>query len=163
MLHLAAEVAASLTTLHPDYAILAGRIEVLMLHKRTMSRFSQVIHALYHHTDGATGKHSPTKALDAAILYKRDYDYTYFGFKTLERSYLPKLDGIVCERPQHLLMRVSVGIHHNDIEAAIRTYGLMSEGYFTHASPTMFNAGTRFPQLSSCYLLTMSEDSIEGI
>jgi ribonucleoside-diphosphate reductase subunit M1 len=173
---LAAEVAASLTTFHPDYAFLAGRIAVSLLHKRTNARFSDVADALYKHVDVSTGKHSPkvsrefyesvsanSETLDAAIVHQRDYSYTYFGFKTLERSYLLRLNDEACERPQHLLMRVALGIHLNDIDSAIQTYELMSSGLFTHASPTLFNAGTIFPQLASCYLLTMSADSIDGI
>jgi len=101
--------------------------------------------------------------LDSEIIYDRDFDYDYFGFKTLERSYLLKLGGKVVERPQHMLMRVSVGIHKEDIESAIKTYHLMSQRWFTHASPTLFNAGTPRAQLSSCFLICMKDDSIEGI
>jgi ribonucleoside-diphosphate reductase alpha chain len=106
-------------------------------------------------------KHAAT--LDSAIIYDRDYNYDFFGFKTLERSYLLRLDGKVVERPQHMLMRVSVGIHKDDIDSAIKTYNMMSERWFTHATPTLFNAGTPKPQMSSCFLLTMKDDSIEGI
>ncbi|KAL9973373.1 hypothetical protein ACROYT_G019824 [Oculina patagonica] len=173
---LAAETAASMTTVHPDYAILAARIEVSNLHKETEKVFSEVMTALYNFVNPKNGKHSPliskdtheiimknADKLNAAIIYDRDYHYNYFGFKTLMRSYLLKIDGKVAERPQHMLMRVSVGIHQNDIDAAIETYNLMSEKWFTHASPTLFNAGTCKPQLSSCFLLTMSDDSIDGI
>src|SRR5690606_38024392 len=101
--------------------------------------------------------------LDSTIIYNRDFQYDYFGFKTLERSYLLKINGNIAERPQHMLMRVSVGIHVDDLEAALETYELMSKKYFTHATPTLFNAGTPIPQMSSCFLLTMKDDSIDGI
>lgn len=101
--------------------------------------------------------------LDAEIIYDRDFDYDYFGFKTLERSYLLRINGEIIERPQHMLMRVSVGIHKEDIDAAVNTYNLMSERWFIHASPTLFNSGTPHPQLSSCFLVAMKNDSIEGI
>ena len=174
--NLAAEIAASLTTTHPDYALLASRIAVSNLHKSTNKSFSKTMAALYHYVDSKTGKKAPLLAddvheiiqknaqlLDSTIIYDRDFGYDYFGFKTLERSYLMKLDGKVAERPQHMLMRVSVGIHKEDIDAAIETYHLMSERWFTHATPTLFNAGTPKPQMSSCFLLTMKDDSIEGI
>jgi ribonucleoside-diphosphate reductase alpha chain len=174
--NLAAEIAASLTTTHPDYALLASRIAVSNLHKSTNKSFSKTMAALYHYVDSKTGKKAPLIAddvheiiqknaqlLDSTIIYDRDFGYDYFGFKTLERSYLMKLDGKVAERPQHMLMRVSVGIHKEDIDAAIETYHLMSERWFTHATPTLFNAGTPKPQMSSCFLLTMKDDSIEGI
>ncbi|KAK9716786.1 ribonucleotide-diphosphate reductase subunit rnr1 [Basidiobolus ranarum] len=174
--NLAAETAAYMTTKHPDYAILAARIAVSNLHKETKKQFSSVISDLYHYVNPKTEKPSPKIAketyeivmknaerLDSAIIYDRDFNYNYFGFKTLERSYLLKLDSQVAERPQHLVMRVSVGIHGEDIDAAIETYNYMSEKYFTHASPTLFNAGTPIPQLSSCFLVSMREDSIEGI
>ena len=174
--NLAAEVAASMTTRHPDYALLAARIAVSNLHKQTKRRFSEVMQDLYENHHPKTGAHAPMVSkeildivlanadrLNAAIVYDRDYSYTYFGFKTLERSYLLKINGKVIERPQHMLMRVAVGIHEDDIPAAIETYNLMSERWFTHASPTLFNAGTNRPQLSSCFLLTMMDDSIEGI
>jgi len=174
--NLAAEIAASMTTIHPDYAILAARIAVSNLHKETKKNFSDVIDDLYSYKDPKTGrriqmisdktyevvkKHADD--LNSAILYDRDFHYNYFGFKTLERSYLLKINRKVVERPQHMLMRVAVGIHGNDIEAAVETYNLLSEKWFTHASPTLFNAGTPRPQLSSCFLLTMKDDSIEGI
>ncbi|GAA4390829.1 ribonucleoside-diphosphate reductase subunit alpha [Hymenobacter koreensis] len=174
--NLAAETAASLTTKHPDYAILAARIAVSNLHKVTSKSFSSTVKRLYTYEDPKTGEnasliardvweivHKHAAQLDSAIIYDRDYNYDYFGFKTLERSYLLRLDGKVVERPQHMLMRVAVGIHKDDIEQAIETYNLMSERWFTHATPTLFNAGTPKPQLSSCFLLTMKDDSIEGI
>ncbi|XP_017292415.1 ribonucleoside-diphosphate reductase large subunit-like isoform X1 [Kryptolebias marmoratus] len=173
---LAAETAATLTTKHPDYAILAARIAVSNLHKETKKVFSDVMEDLYHYVNPLNKRHSPmicketldivleNKArLNSAIIYDRDFSYNFFGFKTLERSYLLKIKGKVAERPQHMLMRVSVGIHKRDIDAAIETYNLLSEKWFTHASPTLFNAGTNRPQLSSCFLLSMKDDSIEGI
>lgn len=174
--NLAAETAASLTTRHPDYALLASRIAVSNLHKNTIKSFSQTMKNLYEYTDKTTGKHMPlladdvwaiieknAEALDSAIIYDRDFGFDYFGFKTLEKSYLLKLDGKIAERPQHMYMRVAVGIHKEDIESAIKTYNLMSERWFTHATPTLFNAGTPKPQMSSCFLLTMKDDSIDGI
>merc|ERR1719365_557883 len=174
--NLAAEIAATLTTKHPDYAILAARIAVSNLHKETQKKFSDVITDLYNMKHSSTGKPIPMidekyynivqkhkDKLDAAVLYDRDFQYQYFGFKTLERSYLLKKDGKCVERPQQMLMRVAVGIHGEDIEAAIETYDLLSKKLFTHASPTLFNAATPRPQLSSCFLLTMASDSIEGI
>ncbi|KAI7864524.1 ribonucleoside-diphosphate reductase large chain [Spinellus fusiger] len=174
--NLAAETAAYLTTAHPDYAILAARIAISNLHKETKKIFSQVVDDLYKYINPKTEKHSPmisdytydvimknAERLNSAIIYDRDFGYNFFGFKTLERSYLLKINGKVAERPQHLIMRVAVGIHGNDIDSAIETYNLMSERFFTHASPTLFNAGTPRPQMSSCFLLTMKEDSIEGI
>jgi ribonucleoside-diphosphate reductase alpha chain len=174
--NLAAETAASLTTKHPDYATLAARIAVSNLHKGTKKSFSQTIQDLFHYTDPKTGEPAPLIAedvldivtrnadlLDSTIIYDRDYNFDYFGFKTLERSYLLKMHGRVVERPQHMLMRVSIGIHKEDLEAAIETYNLMSDKWFVHATPTLFNAGTPKPQLSSCFLLTMKEDSIPGI
>lgn len=174
--NLAAETAASLTTKHPDYALLASRIAVSNLHKNTNKSFSKTMEALYNYIDPKTGKKAPLLAddvyeiimknaqeLDSTIIYDRDFGYDYFGFKTLERSYLLKLNGQVAERPQHMIMRVAVGIHKDDIAAAIETYNLMSERWFTHATPTLFNAGTPKPQMSSCFLLTVKEDSIDGI
>ncbi|XP_029704057.1 ribonucleoside-diphosphate reductase large subunit-like isoform X2 [Takifugu rubripes] len=173
---LAAETAATLTTKYPDYAILAARIAVSNLHKETKKVFSDVMEDLYNYVNPLNKQHSPMISketldivlenkdrLNSAIIYDRDFSYNFFGFKTLERSYLLKTNGKVAERPQHMLMRVAVGIHQADIEAAIETYNLLSEKWFTHASPTLFNAGTRKPQLSSCFLLAMREDSIEGI
>lgn len=174
--NLAAETAASLTVKHPDYALLASRIAVSNLHKNTIKTFSDTMKLLYECRDSKAGKAAPLLAddvwaiiqehaelLDSTIIYDRDYSFDYFGFKTLEKSYLLKVDNKVVERPQHMFMRVSVGIHKNDIESAIKTYHLMSERWFTHATPTLFNAGTPKPQMSSCFLLTMKEDSIDGI
>ena len=174
--NLAAETAASLTTTHPDYALLASRIAVSNLHKNTEKSFSKTMEMLYTYLDPKTGQKAALIAddvfeiiknnaqlLDSSIIYDRDFGYDYFGFKTLERSYLLKLHGKVAERPQHMIMRVAVGIHKEDIESAIETYNLMSERWFTHATPTLFNAGTPKPQMSSCFLLTMKDDSIDGI
>merc|ERR1711899_586180 len=172
--NLAAEIAATMTTKHPDYAILAARIVVANLHKETKKVFSEVITDLYNMrshdrpTPMISEEHykiimANADRLNSAIVSNRDFNYQYFGFKTLERSYLLKIDGKVVERPQHMLMRVSVGIHGTDIDAAIETYDLLSQKLFTHASPTLFNAATPRPQLSSCFLLTMADDSIEGI
>lgn len=174
--NLAAETAAYLTTKHPDYAILAARIAVSNLHKNTKKSFSAVIEDLYRYIDPKNGKSAPlisddvyeivmknADILDSAVIYDRDFDYDYFGFKTLERSYLLKLNGKIVERPQQMLMRVAVGIHKEDLQAAIETYNLLSQKWFTHATPTLFNAGTPKPQLSSCFLLTMKDDSIPGI
>ena len=165
-----------MTTEHPDYSILAARIAVSNLHKMTKKSFSEVMTDCYTYVDAASGRASKMiaddvyeiimknkDALDSAIIYDRDYSYDYFGFKTLERSYLLKINGEIAERPQHMLMRVSVGIHKEDIERAIETYNLMSQKYFTHASPTLFNSGTPVPQMSSCFLVHMKDDSIEGI
>ena len=174
--NLAAEVAATMTVQHPDFALLASRISVSNLHKNTDKSFSATMEKLYNYIDSKTGEDAPLLAedvynviktnaaeLDSAIIYDRDFNYDYFGFKTLERAYLLKLDGKIAERPQHMLMRVSLGIHKEDIEAAIETYKLMSEKWFTHATPTLFNAGTPKPQMSSCFLLSTQDDSIEGI
>ena len=174
--NLAAETAAYKTTTHPDYAVLAARIAISNLHKETKKGFSQVIQDLHDYVNPKTGKHSSMiseetfhtvmkhrDVLDSAIIYDRDFHYNFFGFKTLERSYLLRINGKVAERPQHMLMRVAVGIHGEDIESAIETYNYMSEKAFTHASPTLFNAGTPNPQMSSCFLVSMKDDSIEGI
>ena len=168
--NLAAEVAAGKTMDHPDYALLASRIAVSNLHKDTKKTFSEVIEDLYHYIDPKTNQKASLVAddvfeaimnnrdlLDSSIIYDRDFRYDYFGFKTLSRSYLLKLDGKIVERPQQMLMRVSVGIHKNDVEGAIKTYNLMSEGWFTHATPTLFNAGTPKPQMSTFFLLKMKE------
>ena len=165
-----------MTTSHPDYARLAARISVSNLHKNTKKTFSEVMTDLYEYVNPRTGKKAPLLSdevykvimdnadeLDSTIIYNRDFGYDYFGFKTLERSYLLKLNGQIVERPQHMLMRVSVGIHLNDLAAAKETYELMSKKYFTHATPTLFNSGTPKPQMSSCFLLTMKDDSIDGI
>ncbi|MRX64177.1 ribonucleoside-diphosphate reductase subunit alpha [Maribacter luteus] len=174
--NLAAEIAATMTTMHPDYAKLAARISVSNLHKNTKKSFSETMKDLYTYVNPRTGKKAPllsdevfkvisenAEALDSTIIYNRDFSYDYFGFKTLERSYLLKLNGQIAERPQHMLMRVSVGIHLNDLDAVKETYELMSKKYFTHATPTLFNSGTPKPQMSSCFLLAMKDDSIEGI
>ena len=151
--NLAAEIAATLTTKHPDYAILAARIVVANLHKETKKVFSEVMKDLHEMKNN--GRPTPmisdyhmdiiqrnAQRLNSAIVYDRDFNYQFFGFKTLERSYLLKIDGKVVERPQHMLMRVSIGIHGEDIDAAIETYNMLSEKLFTHASPTLFNAAT---------------------
>lgn len=174
--NLAAETAAAMTVTHPDYAQLAARIAVSNLHKNTKKSFSETMSDMYHYVNPRTGKASPlvsdeayevitanAERLDSAIIYTRDFGYDYFGFKTLERSYLLKINGKIVERPQHMLMRVSVGIHLDDIDSAIETYELMSKKFFTHATPTLFNAGTPKPQMSSCFLLAMQDDSIDGI
>ncbi|HEA30450.1 MAG TPA: ribonucleoside-diphosphate reductase subunit alpha [Leeuwenhoekiella sp.] len=174
--NLAAEIAATMTTAHPDYAKLAARISVSNLHKNTKKTFSEVMTDLYEYVNPRTGKKAPLVAddvykvlmenkeeLDSSIIYNRDFGYDYFGFKTLERSYLLKLDGKIAERPQHMLMRVSLGIHLDDLESVKETYELMSKKYFTHATPTLFNSGTPKPQMSSCFLLAMQDDSIDGI
>src|SRR5574343_885000 len=174
--NLAAETAASMTVTHTDFAQLAARIAVSNLHKNTKKSFSETMVDLYHYVNPRTGKKSPLLAddvyevimanaekLDSTIIYNRDFNYDYFGFKTLERSYLLKINGKIVERPQHMLMRVSVGIHLDDLQAVIETYDLMSKKYFTHATPTLFNAGTPKPQMSSCFLLSMKDDSIDGI
>lgn len=174
--NLAAETAAAMTIAHPDYAQLAARIAVSNLHKNTKKSFSETMSDMYHYVNPRTNQKSPllsddvyqtimanAEELDSMIIYNRDFNYDYFGFKTLERSYLLKINGKIVERPQHMLMRVSVGIHLNDIEAVKETYELMSKKFFTHATPTLFNAGTPKPQMSSCFLLTMKDDSIDGI
>ena len=174
--NLASEIAATMTTTHPDYAKLAARISVSNLHKNTKKVFSEVMDDLYTYINPRTGNDAALLAddvyqiikdnaalLDSTIIYSRDFNYDYFGFKTLERSYLLKLNGEIAERPQHMLMRVSIGIHKEDIEAAIETYELMSKKFFTHATPTLFNSGTPKPQMSSCFLLQMQDDSIDGI
>ena len=174
--NLAAEVAATNTIKHPDYALLASRIAVSNLHKNTKKSFASTMDDLYNYIDPKTGENASliaedvyeiikanSEVLDSTIIYDRDFNYDFFGFKTLERSYLLKLNGNVTERPQHMVMRVALGIHKGDIDAAIETYNLMSEGWFTHATPTLFNAGTPKPQMSSCFLLAMKEDSIGGI
>ncbi|MBI9041066.1 ribonucleoside-diphosphate reductase subunit alpha [Lutibacter sp.] len=174
--NLAAETAATMTVQHPDYAKLAARIAVSNLHKNTKKTFSEVMTDLYNYVNPRTGKKAPllsdeaykvimenAEKLDSTIIYNRDFGYDYFGFKTLERSYLLKLNGEIVERPQHMLMRVSVGIHMEDIDEAIETYELMSKKIFTHATPTLFNSGTPKPQMSSCFLLQIQDDSIDGI
>ena len=174
--NLAAEIAATMTTTHPDYAQLAARISVSNLHKNTKKSFSETMKDLYEYVNPRTGKKAPllsdevykviqknAELLDSSIIYNRDFGYDFFGFKTLERSYLLKLNGEIVERPQHMLMRVSIGIHLEDMDSVMDTYHLMSKRYFTHATPTLFNSGTPKPQMSSCFLLTMKDDSIDGI
>lgn len=174
--NLSAEVAAYMTSTHPDYSRLAGRIAVANLHRKTSDSFTETIETLYNHIDETTGEQMPAISkelydcamehkdrIGAELAYSRDYEYDYFGFKTLERSYLLRVKGSIVERPQHMLMRVALGIHLTDIDAAIETYHLLSEKWFTHATPTLFNAGTNKPQMSSCFLLSMKEDSIAGI
>lgn len=174
--NLAAETSASFTTQHPDFAVLAARIAVSNLHKNTQKSFSEVAEILYNYIDPKTQENAPLYSdevyavvkenadrIDSAIIYERDYHFDYFGFKTLERSYLLRTNGKIAERPQHMFMRVAIGIHKNDIDAAIETYNLMSEKWFVHATPTLFNAGTPKAQMSSCFLLSMKEDSIDGI
>ncbi|MCH2084835.1 MAG: ribonucleoside-diphosphate reductase subunit alpha [Saprospiraceae bacterium] len=174
--NLAAETAATMAADHPDYAQLAARIAISNLHKNTDKSFAKTMKALYNYIDPKTGDKAGLISdeiykivwknkdqLDSAIIYDRDYNFDFFGFKTLERSYLLRMDGEVVERPQHMLMRAAVGIHGEDIESAIETYRLMSDKWFIHATPTLFNAGTPKPQLSSCFLLSMTEDSISGI
>ncbi len=174
--NLAAETAATMAATHPDYAILAARIAVSNLHKNTDKSFSNTMESLYNYIDPKTGEmaglisdetievvRANADKLDSSIIFDRDYEYDYFGFKTLERSYLLRMNGQIVERPQHMIMRAAVGIHGEDIDSAILTYNLMSEKWFTHATPTLFNAGTPKPQLSSCFLLSMTDDSISGI
>ena len=174
--NLSAETAATMATMHPDYAVLAARIAISNLHKVTSDSFSNTMKRLYTYVDDKTGENASliseqvykiikdhAALLDASIVHERDYEYDYFGFKTLERSYLLKINGKIVERPQHMLMRVAIGIHQEDFQSAIETYHLLSEKWFTHATPTLFNAGTPKPQLSSCFLLAMKEDSIVGI
>lgn len=174
--NLAAETAASLNHAHPDYSYLASRIAITRLHKTVSKKFSDVIEALYSYTDPKTNlpaglinddvikavrKHADV--LNEAILHDRDFNFDYFGFKTLEKSYLLKINGETAEAPQHMYMRVAVGIWGEDIQNVLKTYDLLSTHKMTHATPTLFNAGTKRPQLSSCFLLTMQEDSIQGI
>lgn len=174
--NLAAETAASMTIAHPDYAQLAARVAISNLHSNTKKSFSETMKDMYHYVNPRNGQEAPLIAddvykviqenaafLDSHIIYTRDFNYDYFGFKTLERSYLLKINGKIVERPQHMLMRVAVGIHLDDLKAVIETYELMSKKYFTHATPTLFNAGTPKPQMSSCFLLAMQDDSIDGI
>lgn len=174
--NLSAEVSAYMTSIHPDYARLAGRIAVANLHRSTSDSFTETVEKLYQFKDEFTNEHQPLVAkefyeyalkhkdrIDSEIAYSRDFEFDYFGFKTLEKSYLLKVNGKIVERPQHLFMRVALGVQPDNIDEAIRTYHLISEGWFTHASPTLFNAGTNKAQMSSCFLLTMKEDSIEGI
>ncbi|WP_456313621.1 ribonucleoside-diphosphate reductase subunit alpha [Pseudomonas shirazensis] len=174
--NLAAETAASMTIAHPDYAQLAARVAISNLHSNTKKSFSETMKDMYNYVNPRNGQEAPLLSdevfnviqensafLDSHIIYTRDFNYDYFGFKTLERSYLLKINGKIVERPQHMLMRVSVGIHLDDLKSVIETYDLMSKKFFTHATPTLFNAGTPKPQMSSCFLLAMQDDSIDGI
>jgi ribonucleoside-diphosphate reductase alpha chain len=174
--NLAAETAASMTIAHPDYAQLAARIAISNLHSNTTKSFSETMNEMYHYVNPRTNQEAPllseevhkviqenAEFLNSHVIYNRDFNYDYFGFKTLERSYLLRINGKIVERPQHMLMRVSVGIHLNDLKSVIETYDLMSKKFFTHATPTLFNAGTPKPQMSSCFLLAMQDDSIDGI
>ena len=173
---LSAQTAAYLSSRHPDFSILAGRIAVSNLHRNTESSFSKNVKAMYRYRHPKTEEHFPLVSkelynlvrlnharLDSLLDYEQDFNYDYFGFKTLERSYLLRMNGVVVERPQQMLMRVALGLYGDDFESVIKTYDLMSRKVFTHASPTLFSAGTMRPQLSSCFLLTTKEDSIEGI
>lgn len=173
---LAMETAASLTTKHPDYSVLAARLAITNLHKETKKSFSETVEDLYKYIDPNTGRHSPIVSesfativknhaddLDSTIVHSRDHNFDYFGFKTLEKSYLLKTNGKVAERPQYMYMRTALQIWGENIEKVKETYNLLSEGYYTHATPTLFNSGTTRPQLSSCFLLDVESDSIEGI
>jgi len=173
---LAAHTAAQMTIHHPDYARLGGRILASNLQKLTSKSFLKTMKRFAEHVEANTGQSAPLVStelvevarkhahrIEAAIVYERDLDFDYFGFKTLERSYLTRIDNETVERPQHMFMRVSLGVHGEDVDAAIETYELMSSGYFTHATPTLFHAGTPRPQMSSCFLMQVKEDSIDGI
>jgi ribonucleoside-diphosphate reductase alpha chain len=173
---LAAETAASLVTTHSDYAKLAGRLAVSNLHKTTPKKFSQAIKELYSFIEPKTGKETTLisdevfqfvqqnrEALDGAIRQERDLDFDYFGFKTLERSYLLKVGKRIVERPQYMYMRVAVGICNGNLEMALRIYDDLSQHFYTHATPTLFNAGTRRPQMSSCFLIGNKGDDIDGL
>lgn len=173
---LAMETAASLATKHPDYSILAARLAITALHKETKKSFSETVKDLYKYIDPKTKRPAPIVSegfyntvmnhaddLDSAIVHSRDHNFDYFGFKTLEKSYLLKMNGVVAERPQYMYMRTAIQIWGENIEKVIETYNFLSEGYYTHATPTLFNSGTNRPQLSSCFLLDTEADSIEGI
>jgi ribonucleoside-diphosphate reductase alpha subunit len=173
---LAMETAASLTTKHPDYSVLAARLAITALHKETKKSFSETVKDLYNYVNPKTGKSSPIVSkwfndivqkhaddLDSAIVHSRDHNFDYFGFKTLEKSYLLKINGEVAERPQYMYMRTALQVWGENLEKVIETYNTLSEGYYTHATPTLFNSGTTRPQLSSCFLLDTENDSIEGI
>jgi ribonucleoside-diphosphate reductase alpha chain len=174
--NLSAEVSAYMTSVHPDYARLAGRIAVANLHRSTSDSFMETFEKLYGYKNEFTGEHQPLISEEIfgfanqhkdrimkEIAYSRDFEFDYFGYKTLEKSYLLKVNGKIVERPQHLFMRVALGVQIGNIEEAIKTYNLISEGWFTHASPTLFNAGTNKAQMSSCFLVSMKDDSIDGI
>jgi ribonucleotide reductase alpha subunit len=173
---LAAETAAYMSTQHPDFSVLAARLSVSNLHKSTIKSFSETMGLLRNYIHPRTNILSPLIAddvwdiisqnkemLDSAIVYDRDFGYDYFGFKTLERAYLLKVNGVIVERPQHMIMRVAIGIHKTNLSKVVETYNNMSQMFYTHATPTLFNAGTPRPQLASCFLMTMKDDSIEGI
>jgi ribonucleoside-diphosphate reductase alpha chain len=173
---LAAETAAAMVTTHPDYAKLAGRLAVSNLHKTTHKKFSQCVKELYSFVEPKTGKESSLisddvykfvidnrETLDGAIHQERDFDFDYFGYKTLERSYLLKIGDRVVERPQYLYMRVAVGICKGDLDTALRIYDDLSQHFYTHATPTLFNAGTRRAQMSSCFLIGNKGDDIDGL
>ena len=173
---LAMETAASLATKHPDYSVLAARLAITALHKETKKSFSETSKDLYNYINPITGKHSPivskefnkivqkySDELDSVIVHSRDHNFDYFGFKTLEKSYLLKINGVVAERPQYMYMRTAIQVWGENLEKVIETYNTLSEGYYTHATPTLFNSGTTRPQLSSCFLLDTESDSIEGI
>ena len=172
---LAAEICAAKTTIHPDYGKLASRIIISNHHKNTSPSYSEVVQLLWDNKD-VLGVHSPLvneklykmvmtnkDKINTTLIYDNDFTYDYFGFKTLERAYLMRLNGKIVERPQHLLMRVSLSIHKDDLKEALKSYKMMSEGYYTHATPTLFNMGTQREQASSCFLLTVDEDSVDGI
>jgi ribonucleoside-diphosphate reductase alpha chain len=173
---LASEIAASKIVEHPDYSILASRIIVSDIHKTVHKNFSNNAQLLFDYVDEKTGEHAPLISeevnkiiqknkdeLDALIIHDRDFDYDYFGIKTLDRAYLLKRNSIISETPQFMLLRVALGIHKDDMEKVEESYNLMSKKYFTHATPTLFNSGTPKPQMSSCFLVAMKEDSIKGI
>jgi ribonucleoside-diphosphate reductase alpha chain len=173
---LAAETAASMTSVHPDYSILASRIAITSLHKSTKKSFVETMRDLHTYVDPKTNEaagmiddvvmrfiEDHSDEIEHAISYDRDFNFDYFGYKTLEKSYLLKMNSQVAERPQHMWMRVACGIWSGNMEEIIKTYDLLSQGFFTHATPTLFNAGTKRPQLSSCFLLMMKDDSLEGI
>ena len=170
------ETAASCATQHPDFNTLAARLSISDLQKQTLDTYSDVVKNMYKNVHPKTGQSTPlvsdlvykvvcdnAELIDSRIVHTRDFFFDYFGFKTLEKSYLMTINNVIVERPQYMFMRVALGIHGEDLEAAFETYDLMSQKDFIHASPTLFNAGTQRPQLSSCFLLTMKEDSIEGI
>lgn len=172
----AAETAATMTVYHPDYALLAGRIAMTSLHKETVDCFFETAEKLYNNVDSASNQHAPLisdelmnlailhrETINAQINFSQDFTYDFFAVRTLEKSYLLNVHGKTVERPQHLLMRVALGIHGGDLENAFRTYRHLSAKDFTHATPTLFNAGTQWPQLSSCFLLGVQDDSIDGI
>lgn len=173
---LAAETAASLTRIHPDYSILAARIAITSLKKETNKSFKETIEKLYRYVNKKTGENAGlisnevydvvmkySDKIESMIVHDRDFNFDYFGYKTLEKAYLLKIDGNIAETPQHLYMRVAIGIWGDNLKEVQKTYEMLSTGYFTHATPTLFNAGTKKPQLSSCFLLDIESDSIHGI